>query len=250
MVQSWAIVIEEIALKCSKFGTKPFVLPLDILDYNAQEEAYKTIISKFGRIDILVLNAGVSQRLTAIDTPLSVTQDLMNLNFISFVSLTKLALPSMIKQQQGQIVVVSSLSGIIGTPMGSSYSASKFALNGYFNALRSEVAMNGITISIICPGPVVSEISDKAHRDNSAPQTKEGGKMPTARCTYLIAKAMSYKWAQVWISDQPYLALTYIAQYMPYLNNLLFTKIIGPGRVKVVQSGGHGYDFKAIVGLK
>jgi len=245
--------LEKVAKNCEdKYNKQPYILPLDVTDFDAIDIAYQKVIELYGHIDILVLNAGVSQRLVAVDTPLKITEDLMKLNFISYVALTKLVLPSMITRKQGQIVILSSLSGIIGTPMGSSYSATKFALMGYYNALRSEVSIHDITISIICPGPVVSEISDKAYQavSNDVKKVEETGKMTTERCTFLMAKAVYYKWAQVWIAYQPLLAICYFTQYFPYFSNLLFTKVIGPSRIKVVQSGGHAYDIKAILGLK
>jgi len=243
--------LEKVANNCKeKYQNKPYIIQLDVTDFNALDIAYNEVIEKFGFIDILVLNAGVSQRLVAVDTPLQVTEDLMKLNFLSYVALTKLVLPSMISRKQGQLVILSSLSGIIGTPMGSSYSATKFALIGYYNALRSEVSMYNIIVSIICPGPVISEISEKAYQVNNIKKVEEKGKMTTERCTFLMAKAVYYKWAQVWIAYQPLLAMCYFTQYFPYWSNQLFTKVIGPSRIKVVQSGGHAYDIKAMLGLK
>ena len=239
-------LLEEVADVCAKFGERPFVLPLDVTDLDSHAPAFRTVIEKFGKLDSLVLNAGMSQRNTALDTPLSVTQDLMHLNFMSFVSLAKVVLPSMVAQKDGQIVVTSSLSGVIGTPLGSSYSATKFALHGYFNALRAEVAKDGINVLIICPGPVESEISSKAHRNPALPAATEEAKMPTARCTYLMAKAMYYRLYEVWISDQPFLLMTYIAQYLPTVNTMLFTKVLGPARVRILQTGGNVYDIKAM----
>lgn len=239
--------LESVADNCSRFGQKPYVLPLDVTDFDAHKVAYDNIIEKFGRIDSLVLNAGVSQRSIAIETPLSVTQDLMNLNFMSFVALTKVVLPSMVEHKNGQLVVISSLSGIIGTPLGSSYSASKFALHGYFNALRSEVSNLGVSISIVCPGPVESEISSKAFMVKEESRAVEIGKMPTERCTYLIAKCMYYKFMEVWISDQPFLTMTYLAQYAPFLNSILYARIFGPARIKVLETGGNVYDMKSLL---
>lgn len=86
------------------------------------------ILAQFGRIDIIVLNAGRSQRNVAIETPLADTEQIMQLNFFSYVSLVQLVLPSMIERKAGQVAVMSSIAGIIPAPISSSYSASKFAL--------------------------------------------------------------------------------------------------------------------------
>jgi short-subunit dehydrogenase len=122
--------LENIVQECVMQGSKhaPYSLPLDVVNISEQEKTFGQLIEKFKRVDILILNAGRSQRNLAINTDVSVTKDLFELNFFSFISLAKLVLPSMIKANAGQIAIVSSLSGRIGTPIASSYSASKFAL--------------------------------------------------------------------------------------------------------------------------
>lgn len=119
--------LEAVAASCIG-KLKPFVLPLDVLDYDAQAKAYAQVIEKFGRIDSLVLNAGRSQRSLAEDFPLSGTKEIFELNVFSTINLAKLALPHMIERRSGQLVVVSSLAGKIATPISSSYSGTKFAL--------------------------------------------------------------------------------------------------------------------------
>lgn len=242
-------MLNSVADSCAKFGERPYVLPLDMTDFEAHTAAFENVIQKFGHVDSLVLNAGASHRSTAMSTPLQVTKDLMQLNFMSFVSLTKVVLPSMIERKQGQITVTSSLSGVFGTPASTSYSATKFALHGYFNALRAEVAQHGINVLIACPGPVESEISAKAYRPRFQSEPKDGAKMPTARCSFLMAKAMYYRIMEVWISEQPLLTATYLAQYAPTLNNYLFAKVVGPARIKAVQSGEDPFDFRKLLGI-
>jgi dehydrogenase/reductase SDR family protein 7 len=236
----------EVSDLCAEHGERPYVMVFDVTQLAVHQSAVDSVIQKYGHIDHIVLNAGMSQRNTAVDTPLSVTQDLMHLNFMSVVSLAKEVLPGMIARKTGQIVVTSSLSGIIGTPLGSSYSATKFALHGYFNALRSEVAQHGLSVLLVCPGPVESEISSKAHRNPNLPVSSDEKKMPTARCTHLMAKAMYHRLMEVWISDQPLLAMTYITQYFPTLSQLLFSRVLGPARVRALQNGGDVYDIKAM----
>lgn len=120
--------LEEVANLCAEVGKKPYVLPLDITNEEAQRAAYDEIVAKFGIIDSLVLNAGRSQRATAMDTSLKETRDLFELNVFSFISLTKIVVPSMIERRTGQIVVISSVSGKIGVAGLSSYASTKFAL--------------------------------------------------------------------------------------------------------------------------
>ena len=88
-------------------------------------------ISKFGKIDILINNAGLSQRSLAMETSIEVDKRLMDIDFIGTVALTKAVVPYMIKNKGGQIVVVSSLMGLFGAPMRSGYAAAKHALHGF-----------------------------------------------------------------------------------------------------------------------
>lgn len=154
------------------------VYAMDVTNYEEQKTIMADILSKYGRIDQVILNAGRSQRLLAVETSISQTRDLFELNVLSYINLVQRhVLPEMIKQGSGNIVVMSSISGKIGTPIASSYSSTKFALHGYFNALRSEVsALNGITVQIVCPGPVATEIAEKTVRDDRYPVSKRAKK--------------------------------------------------------------------------
>lgn len=119
-------------------------------------------IEKFGKIDILINNAGLSQRSLAIETDIEVDKRLMDIDFIGTVALTKAVVPYMIKKGGGQIAVVSSLMGVFGAPMRSGYAAAKHALHGFFDALRAELYAQHILITIICPGFIQTNVSINA----------------------------------------------------------------------------------------
>lgn len=225
------------------------VAPLDVTNYDAHAAVVESIYAKFGKIDVLVLNAGQSQRNLAVDAPFEDTERLMNLNFLSLVALNKRVLPRMIDAKAGKIVVMSSLSGIIATPIASSYSASKFALHGYFGALRSEVSTHNVKVSIICPGPVESEISEKTLRNPNLPKQHEGRKMATDRCTSLILKGLFHDQNELWISEHPFLLFTYLAQYAPGLARWYGSEVAGPARVRAITNGENIYDLKTVFGL-
>jgi NADP-dependent 3-hydroxy acid dehydrogenase YdfG len=118
------------------------VLPLDVTEFDKAKPAAEQVISHFQRIDIMVHNAGVSQRSYIQDTDLEVYQKLMNVNFYSTVALTKAVLPYMKNQKSGHFIVISSVAGKIGTIMRSGYNAAKHALHGFYDSLRAE----GMTI--------------------------------------------------------------------------------------------------------
>jgi short-subunit dehydrogenase len=115
-----------------KFGkpkpAKPFIITLDILDEKSVVAAHEKILERYGRVDIAVLNAGKGQRALVMDTTVSVAEDLVKLNYLSFVGITHAVLPDMLKRKSGHIVALSSMAGKIGTPISASYSASKFAI--------------------------------------------------------------------------------------------------------------------------
>lgn len=227
------------------------IVPLDVTNIAAHDSALQQVIAAFGRIDYLILNAGQSQRNTGLTAPLDDTKRLMDLNFLSLVAMAKAALPTLVHQKSGRIVVMSSLSGIIGTPIASSYSASKFALHGYFNALRSEISnIHNIQVTIICPGPVESEISLKSLRDPSLPVQVEGKKMATIRCSELILKGLYHNLDEMWIAGQPFLLFTYLTQYLPGVSRLYASKIAGPARIRALSQGENIYDLKTVFGLK
>jgi len=139
------------------------VVPLDVVavltEQRAFQEVVEQVVTKTKRLDMLVLNAGATQRSTAEEMPLSAARSLMELNFYAVIEHARAALPAL-RHSRGQIAVMSSFTGKIGAPVSSVYSASKHALQGYFGALRGEVPE--IDITMLCPGPVASEIAKAA----------------------------------------------------------------------------------------
>ncbi|AQW91747.1 TPA: SDR family oxidoreductase [Elizabethkingia anophelis] len=138
------------------------VIPVDLQNYTAMPTIAENAISKFGKIDILINNAGLSQRSLAMETSIEVDKRLMDIDFIGTVALTKAVVPYMIKNKGGQIVVVSSLMGLFGAPMRSGYAAAKHALHGFFEALRAELYNDKVFVTIVCPGFVKTNISINA----------------------------------------------------------------------------------------
>jgi len=120
------------------------------------------VLIKFGRIDILFNNGGFSQRSEVLKTPLQIDREIMEVNYFANIALTKLVLPIMIKQQLGQIIVISSIAGKFGFFLRSAYSAAKHALHGFYESLRLETEQYGIRVLIVCPGKIKTNISINA----------------------------------------------------------------------------------------
>ncbi|MEM9545883.1 MAG: SDR family oxidoreductase [Bacteroidota bacterium] len=137
------------------------ILPLDVTNEKAVETAYAEL-SESGPVDILINNAGVSQRSTAEETVMKVYRSLMEVNYFGVVKLTKTVLPDMLRIKNGSIVTISSIAGKVGPPYRSGYAASKHALHGFFDSLRAEVSHRGIHVLMVCPGYINTPIAFNA----------------------------------------------------------------------------------------
>ncbi len=193
--------LQRVAKECQPYQNEIMILPLDMCDFTVMSQAVKKILDKFHHIDILINNAGISQRGYAVNTEFSVDQKIMNTNFFGPVQLTKAVLPSMISRQTGHIVVVSSVTGHVGIPYRTAYSASKHAIQGYFNGLRGELARDNIYVTLICPGFIRTNISFHAlHADgkehNTLDKTQAKG-MSSFTCAKKIIKAIKKRKREV-----------------------------------------------------
>ncbi|MFU8812177.1 MAG: SDR family oxidoreductase [Balneolaceae bacterium] len=137
-------------------------LPLDLTRPETFAEKRTEAEAHFGPVDILFNNGGISQRAYAVDSEMHTIRKLMEVNFFGTVALTKEVLPGMMERGHGHIVVTSSVMGKIGTRYRSAYAASKHALHGWFDCLRQEVADKQITVTLLCPGFVRTNITKEA----------------------------------------------------------------------------------------
>ncbi|NJN50283.1 MAG: SDR family NAD(P)-dependent oxidoreductase, partial [Polaribacter sp.] len=122
--------LESVKIKC-KNPQNIKIVELDLEDYNNLQPKAEEAIACFGTIDILINNGGLSQRAFAIDTKIEVDKKLMDINYLGTIALTKHLLPHFIQKKQGHIVVTTSIVGKIGTPLSSTYAATKHALHGF-----------------------------------------------------------------------------------------------------------------------
>jgi dehydrogenase/reductase SDR family protein 7B len=163
--------LEQVAARCEG---RPLILPLDLARSESFPSLVEQVIERYGRIDVVVHNGGVSQRALAKETRLEVDRRVMEVNYFGAVALTKAVLPFMLREKAGQFVVVSSVMGKIGTPLRSAYAASKHALHGFFDCLRAEVADDGVSVSLLCPGYIRTEVSKNALTGDGSPTNVEG----------------------------------------------------------------------------
>ncbi|MCY1261306.1 putative oxidoreductase SadH [compost metagenome] len=136
-------------------------LRCDITDAEAVRSAVALAIERFGGIDVLVNNAGITHRSLFADTDLAVFQRVMAVNFHGAVHCTQAALPSLLARR-GQIIVLSSLTGFAPLLYRSAYNASKHALHGLFDTLRMELDGSGVAVTLVCPGFTATDLRKNA----------------------------------------------------------------------------------------
>lgn len=136
-------------------------LRCDVADAEAAQRAVTLAIERFGGIDVLVNNAGITHRSTFVETDLAVFQRIMAVNFFGALHCTQAALPSLVARQ-GQIIVLSSLSGFAPLLYRSAYNASKHALHGLFETLRYEIRGSGVNVMLVCPGFTATDLRKNA----------------------------------------------------------------------------------------
>lgn len=185
--------LERVAKSCGEENC--MILPMDLADTSHVNQLTEQVIQRFGRVDILVNNGGISQRAFAKDSPLEIDRKIMEVNYFGQIALTKSVLPHMLKQKSGHIVVMSSISGKFGFYLRTAYSASKHALHGFFDSLRLENEADGIKVTIAVPGKIQSNISLHALKGDGSThslmdKSQEDG-MPAAECAKVILDAVT-----------------------------------------------------------
>ncbi len=189
--------IHQVAARCCEYNpqSSPYLELFDMADHNAFTDIVERVLCITGGVDVFVSNAGVGQRATALSTKPEVLRRIMDVNFFGPVFLTQKLLPSMIGRGSGRIVVISSVLGKIHIPGRSAYVASKHALQGYFDTLRTELHRSGIGITVISPGWISTAISYNALTADGTTYQKQGKagrkRMSAEECAHKIVKAIS-----------------------------------------------------------
>ena len=205
------------------------IIPLDLEDTSSFKNKVDEAIASFGNIDVLVNNGGISQRSLVKDTHISVDKRIMDINYLGTIALSKILLPHFIKNNKGHFVVTTSIVGKIGTPLRSSYAASKHALHGFFDSLRAEHFKDNIAVTLICPGFVNTNVSKNALTGDGSPQSKmdtatENGIQPD-RFAKLMAKAIRKKKDEVYIAGVKEKMGVYAKRFCPKILSIMIRKL-------------------------
>ena len=186
--------LEAVAETCERLGATTLVVPTDVADPQACHDLIQATIDTFSRLDVLVNNAGLSMWSTVEEVQdVSRFQEVINVNFMGSVYCTKFALPYL-KEHQGRIVAISSVAGLTGVPFHGIYCASKHAMNGFFESLRIELAGTGVSVTIVAPDFVQSEIHARSWGADGKPLGRllqdHGSFLSAEACAEIIVSAM------------------------------------------------------------
>ena len=224
--------LERVRQRCVAAGADPrdtLVLPLDVTDFEAMPAAVGGVLESFGRIDLLINNAGISQRGRCVDTHMEVYRRLLEVDVLGQIALTKSVLPVMLEQGSGHIAVTSSVAGKVGAPLRTGYCAAKHAVMGFFDALRAEVAQHGIRVTTITPGFIRTDISVNALRgDGSTHGVMDGdiaGGMDVTRCAEVIIKGFRKGTPEIAVGEGMEMKALWLKRFFPGLVFRLTEKI-------------------------
>ncbi len=220
--------LEAVQQECTH-PEKVKVLKLDLDDYHQLAKVVQEAISLFKRVDILINNGGISQRSLAIDTGITIDERIFKTNYFGTIALTKALLPYFVASKGGQIAVVTSVVGKIGTPLRSSYAASKHALHGFFDSLRAELYTHDIAITLICPGYVNTNVSIHAltadgSQQNTMDKATENGLSPDYFAKRML-KAVAKKKHEKVIGGKLEVLAVYLKRFFPRILAKMLQKI-------------------------
>jgi len=228
---------------CEKNGLKDVhILHMDLLDFSSHERVVNQAINAYGRVDVLVNNAGRSQRSLIMDTSIEVDKEMFDLNVLGAISITRMLIPHL-ENHKSCIATISSIAGFLPSPVSGSYAMSKHALHGWIKTLQIELANTLIETVLISPGPVLTMISENSYTGDVNTTLKDVGrvsddknKMDAGRCAFLVLESISNGFQETWVAKNPYLLFCYVWQYCPILYSYL-SKKVGYSRVRAWKSG-------------
>ncbi len=201
-----AAALQQVAAECAETGAQTLVVPTDVSQQAQCQALVAAAVARFGRIDILINNAGRSAHALLEEVAdLAWYEELMRINLWGSVWCTHAALPYL-KQSRGGIVAVSSLAGLIGVPGRTAYSATKFAMGGFFEALRAELKPAGVSVTLAYPGVVATQIRYRGFNAAGGAlgrsSLKEDKAMPVEECAGLIVAGMKARRREVVMSTK------------------------------------------------
>jgi len=216
-----ADILETVKQECLENGAPDVsILPFDLSDLDALEDLSERAWNAFGNIDVMYLNAGISQRSLFVETSMKVINTVMGVNYFAPVLITKCILPKMLANGGGQIAVTTSIAGKFGFPLRAVYCSSKHALYGFFETIQAENYSKNIRVTIVCPGRVQTNISLHALEKDGTPHGKmdagQAGGVTAEVAAKKIAQAVYRRKREVLVGKTE-LLMVYIKRFFPGL---------------------------------
>ncbi len=209
--------LDEVAKALDSINADNLCLQLDVSIEADNQNLVKQTLDRFGRIDILINNAGISMRALFEEIELDVFKSVMDINFNGTLYATKYCLPHIL-ESKGSIVGVSSINGYRGTPARTAYTASKYAMNGFFESLRTEVMHRGVHVMVACPGFTGTNIRNAALTADGSSQGEsprdEGKMMTSEQVAKKIYRAIQRRKRDLVLTSQGKLAV-FLNKWMP-----------------------------------
>ncbi|MCF8332329.1 MAG: SDR family oxidoreductase [Bacteroidales bacterium] len=212
--------LEETAALCRQKGAETSVFPLDLSSEESINWFSDSVKQLSDHLDRLIHVGGISQRSYAEETILEVDRRIMQVNYFGTVALTKALLPLLKAGKPARIGVTSSISGKFGFYQRSAYSASKFALHGFFESLRLEMEDQKISVTIACPGSISTEISNHALDARGNPHGKEDARLSSGfspeKCARIMKTAIEKRKKEVYIGGKE-IIMVHLKRFFPSL---------------------------------
>lgn len=221
--------LERVKSKCTANGASAsdiMVLALDVTDEAVMPGVVAKAKAFTGRIDMLFNNAGISQRSLCIDTDMATYRQLFEVDVFGQIALTKLVLPIMLEQGSGHMAITASVAGKIGAKLRTGYCAAKHAMMGFFDALRAEVAQQGIFVTTITPGYIQTAISTNALKGDGSKFGKVdkniGAGMDVTACAKVIMKGFKAGKREIPVGEGMEMKALWVKRFFP---NKLFKMV-------------------------
>ncbi len=220
------VALQEIVRDLGEHGVTAFAVQTDVTKENDCRELVEKTLKKFGQIDVLINNAGISMRALFIDLQLDVMRRLMDTNYWGTVYCTKYAMPHLLKTG-GTLVGVISIGGYIGMPGRSGYAASKFAVRGFLDTVRVENRKTGLHVLVVAPGFTASNIRKAALLADGMPQgatpRDENHMMSAEAVAVHICKAVEKRQRQLILTFLQGKLTVFLGKFIPkYLDKLIY----------------------------
>lgn len=186
--------LEQVAAEVEALGGEALVVQTDVRNRDELQRMVQTTLDRWGHIDVLLNNAGLGHDKPLIRIKPEKIRDEIHINLIAVIECAQVVLPVMLHQKSGHIINVASMAGLIATPGSTIYSATKFGVNGFSDALRRELLGSGIRVSAFCPGYTPTEISPelKAIAEGRPDAPRVPGLMPVTYVADQIARLIRH----------------------------------------------------------